>query len=145
MGRRFTSERGAALLETAVVLPLVLLVSVGIFEFGRAYQVFQVCTNAAREGARISVLPGTTDTDVKDRVTAYLKAGQVTQSPNASWVNVDHTKTISIGGATAPATQVTLNYPFNFIMLNPVIQLVAHGSTLGSAFTMSTSALMRNE
>ena len=142
---RRKNQRGTALIETAVTLPLVLLVSVGIFEFGRAYQVFQVCTNAAREGARLSVLPGTTDTDVKNRVAAYLKAGQVTQTPNPSWVTIDHTKTVSIGAGTAPATQVTINYPYTFIVLNPVAKLVSHGTTLGSAFTMSTTALMRNE
>ena len=142
---RLKNERGTALLETAMTLPLVLLVSVGIFEFGRAYQVFQVCTNATREGARIAVLPNTTDDDIKNRVTAYLKSGQVTQSPDPNWVAIDHTKTVSIGTGTAPATQVTLNYPFSFIVLNPVANLVAHGSSLGSAFTMSTSALMRNE
>ncbi|PYR71259.1 MAG: hypothetical protein DMF88_00460 [Acidobacteria bacterium] len=53
-------ERGAALVEMALTLPLMLLVSAGIFEFGRAYQTWQVLTNAAREGARIAVLPGTT-------------------------------------------------------------------------------------
>lgn len=142
---RWTGERGAALVETAVTLPLVLLVCVGIFEFGRAYQVFQVCTNAAREGARLSVLPGTTDTDVKNRVTAYLKAGQVSASPDPNWVTIDHTQTISIGAGTAPATQVTVNYPFTFMVLNPVAKLVTHGTTLGSALTMSTTALMRNE
>jgi Flp pilus assembly protein TadG len=142
---RMKSERGTALLETAMTLPLVLLVSVGIFEFGRAYQVFQVCTNAVREGARVAVLPGSTDTDVKTRVTDYLKAGQVTASPDPGWVAIDHTKTVSIGGGTAPATQVTLNYPYSFIVLNPVAKLVVHTSTLGSSFTMSTTALMRNE
>ena len=132
-------------METALTLPLVLLVTVGIFEFGRAYQVFQVCTNAAREGARLAVLPGTTDTDVKNRVTAYIKAGQVTQSPDPTWVVIDHTKTVSIGGTNAPATQVTINYPFTFIVLNPVVKLVSHTSSVGSAFTMSTTSLMRNE
>ena len=50
---RTNSERGAALLEVALTLPLLLLVAVGIFEFGRAYQTWQVLTNAAREGARL--------------------------------------------------------------------------------------------
>ena len=54
---RWSRERGAALLETAIALPLVLLFSVGIFEFGRAFQTWQVLTNAAREGARVAVLP----------------------------------------------------------------------------------------
>ena len=42
-------ERGSALIEAAVTLPLLLLVSVGIFEFGRVFQTWQVLTNAARE------------------------------------------------------------------------------------------------
>ena len=45
-----------------------LLISVGIFEFGRAYQTWQVLTNAAREGARIAVIDGTTDSDIRARV-----------------------------------------------------------------------------
>jgi hypothetical protein len=47
-------QRGAALLEMAFTLPLLLLISVGIFEFGRAFEVWQVLTNAAREGARVA-------------------------------------------------------------------------------------------
>ena len=57
MLKRFRNQRGAALLETAITLPLVLLVSVAIFEFGRAYQTWQVMTNAAREGARVRCCP----------------------------------------------------------------------------------------
>jgi Flp pilus assembly protein TadG len=55
---RTRSERGAALIEMALTLPLLLLVTMGAVEFGRAYQHWQVLTNAAREGARIAVLPG---------------------------------------------------------------------------------------
>ena len=46
------NERGAALIESGDHLPIVLMIAVGIFEFGRAYQTWQVLTNAAREGAR---------------------------------------------------------------------------------------------
>ncbi len=141
---RLKNERGTALLETAIVLPLVLLVSVSIFEFGRAYQVFQIMTNAAREGARIAVLPGTTDTAIKQRVVDYLTAGQI-PSPSANWVSIDHSQTVTTGAGNAQATAVTVNYPFNFMVLNGVAKLVVGNSTAGSAFTMTTSALMRNE
>jgi Flp pilus assembly protein TadG len=143
---RGNNERGQSLLETAAVLPLVLLVSVGIFEFGRAYHTWQVITNAAREGARVAILPGTTTTDVQTRVHDYLQAGQIdikTWSP--TWV-VQTPTTVSIGLGTAPATQVTVNYPFSFIVLNPVARLVVKNSTVGgAALTMSAIAVMRNE
>jgi len=71
------NERGQALLETAMTLPLLLLVSVSIFEFGRAYQTWQVLTNAAREGARVAVLPNATVSDAQTRVSAYMTSGQL--------------------------------------------------------------------
>jgi Flp pilus assembly protein TadG len=144
MRARLRSNRGTALLETAMTLPLVLLVSVSIFEFGRAYQTWQVLTNASREAARIAVLPGTTDADINARVQAYLAAGQIS-NPQSATVGIDRTKTVSIGLGTAPATQVTVNYPFSFMMLNPVAKLVVPNSALGGAFTMSAQAEMRNE
>ena len=70
---RAGQEKGAALVETAFVLPIMLLVCVGILEFGRAYQTWQVVTNAAREGARVAILPEYPDTSVTTRVRTYLK------------------------------------------------------------------------
>lgn len=143
--RLHRNERGAALLETAVVLPLVLLVSVGIFEFGRAFQTWQVITNAAREGARVAVLPNPAAGAVEARVTAYLTSGQLPNPASAS-INVNRNAAINIGGTNASASVVTVQYPFNFVVLNPVANLVVGGSTLGaSPITMTTSAEMRNE
>src|SRR3989338_10478819 len=78
MTNRFRSERGAAIIETALTLPIVLLVCVGIFEFGRAYQTWQVMTNAAREGARVAVLPNPTAGAADARVRSYLQLGGLT-------------------------------------------------------------------
>jgi Flp pilus assembly protein TadG len=69
------NERGTALLETAITIPIILLITVGIFEFGRAYQTQQVLVNASREGARLAVIEGSTDAAVRTRVNAYLSAG----------------------------------------------------------------------
>jgi Flp pilus assembly protein TadG len=138
-------ERGAALIEAAITLPLVLLVSVSIFEFGRAFQTWQVITNAAREGARVAVLPNPAAGAVEARVTAYLTSGQL-PNPTSAAVTVNRNATLDIGGASASASVVTVQYPFNFVVLNPVARLVVGGSDLGAApITMTTSAEMRNE
>ena len=142
--KRFRSERGAALLETAITLPLVLLVTIGAIEFGRAYQTWQVITNAAREGARIAVLPGVTDDAVNSRVVAYLSSGQLSAADDAT-VTVTRNNPLAIGTGAATASRVVVNYPFTFMMLQPVAQLVVSGSTVGAPLTMSASALMRNE
>ncbi|MHA7143344.1 TadE/TadG family type IV pilus assembly protein [Arthrobacter sp. TmT3-37] len=49
---RLQSERGAVALEMALVLPILLLILVGILEFGRVMNVQISLTHAAREGAR---------------------------------------------------------------------------------------------
>ncbi|HEY6211492.1 MAG TPA: TadE family protein [Vicinamibacterales bacterium] len=141
---RFRTERGTALIETALTLPLVLLLSVSIFEFGRAYQTWQVLTNAAREGARVSILPGATTSNVQARVTSYMQSGQLSNYGTASVV-VNRSATLSYGSGTASASIVTVNYPFQFIVLQPVARLLVPGSSLGAPFTMTASAEMRNE
>ena len=139
MNKRLRNQRGAALLETAITLPIILLVSVSIFEFGRAYQVQQVLTNAAREGARVAVLNGTTDAQVKTVVRNYLTDGGLTPVDPAVVRDVAFNN-----GSTA--SRVTITYPFNFMVLNPVARLVTRTSTLGAGvLTMQTAALMRNE
>ena len=143
--RRARGQKGAALIEVALTLPLLLLVSVGIFEFGRAYQTWQVLTNAAREGARIAVLPNSTDEAVEERVTAYMQSGQLPEYDNAD-IDVTHDTDIDIGGGEmSTASQVTVNYPFSFVVLQPVARLVVPDTSLGSAIIMSASAMMRNE
>lgn len=142
--RRLKSERGVALLETALTLPLLLMVAVSIFEFGKAYQTWQVLTNAAREGARVAVLPNAAAGASAARVQAYLRSGQL--SGWAAATTQQTTVSIEIGGGvSAPASQVTVTYPFAFAVLQPVAQLLVNGSTVGAPLTMTASVVMRNE
>ena len=143
--RRLTgSERGAALLETAITLPIMLFIAVAILEFGHAFQTWQVLTNAAREGARVAVLPGTDDAAVTARIESYLASGRVTRADEAS-VDIERNTLISIGAGTASASRIEVSYPFEFVVLNGVANLLVEGSTVGEAFTMIATATMRNE
>jgi Flp pilus assembly protein TadG len=144
MRRTWRNERGAAIIETAMTLPLLLLVSVGIIEFGRLYQTWQVMTNAAREGARIAVLPTPVAGGVEARVRQYLQMGSVKydSSVGVTVTPVD----VSIGNAQiASGSRVTVTYPFTFMALQPVAQLVAGGPMTGAPITLTASATMRNE
>jgi Flp pilus assembly protein TadG len=140
--RRLRNQRGAALIETAITIPMILLVSVAIFEFGRAYQTWQVLTNAAREGARVSILSDATDDQVTSAVRNYMTSGRLTGAATAAVV-VE--RGVAFGPGTT-ASRITINYPFNFMVLNPVARLVQASSNLGQGtLTMSAVALMRNE
>ena len=70
--RRHEKRRGAALVEAAVTLPILLLLVMGIVEFGRAMMVVQLLTNGAREGARRGTLDGSTNTIVETHVKSIL-------------------------------------------------------------------------
>lgn len=143
--QRARAQRGQALIETALALPLVLLLSVSVFEFGRAFQHWQIVTNAAREGARLAVLPGTSDEAVISRVQAYLEGGRLAEPASAS-VDVVSNAEISIGeDTTVSASTVTVSYPFEFVVLQPVMRLFDRDATTGEPLTMIVSATMRNE
>lgn len=70
-------RKGAAVVEFAVVAPVLFLLIFGMIEFGRMVMVQQVLTNASREGARIAVLDGATTTDVTTAVQNYLAGASV--------------------------------------------------------------------
>lgn len=141
---RWRRDEGAALIEAAFVLPMLLFISIGIIEFGRAFQTWQVVTNAAREGARVAVLPGMSDDAVKTRVKDYMKMGL--DNPASAAIVINRTTTVSLGGATtASASRVQVDYPFTFIVLQPLAQLLVKNSTVGEAMTMRSAAIMRNE
>ncbi len=48
--------RGQSLVEMALVLPILILIVLGLLEFGRAFFIYTVVSNAAREGARFGIV-----------------------------------------------------------------------------------------
>ena len=137
-------ERGAALVEAAITVPLILVLCVGIFEFGRAFQTWQVLTNAAREGARMVVVPYADTTVAETRMRAYMSDARLGRSADAT-VTINSNVPMTVSGIVISASQVTIDYPFQFMVLQPVVRLVAGGSTAGAPLTMRAAVTMRNE
>lgn len=67
-------ERGAALVEFALVVPLLSLFLFGIVQFGMAYDKQQSINSAAREGARAAAIPVTTVSQIEDAVNNSFQA-----------------------------------------------------------------------
>src|SRR2546428_7880518 len=112
-GRRLRNERGTAIIETALTLPLLLFIGVGIVEFGRAYQTSQVLTNAAREGARIAALSNSAAGAVDAKVRQCLQSGGLASDGT---VGVTTAAVASDSVAKAPGSEVTISYPFQFVV-----------------------------
>ena len=97
----------AATVEMAVVMPLLLTVLLGIIEYGWVFSVKAGLASAAREGARVASLPGSTDADIQNRVHDYLY-----QLPPTSY-------TITLTRATVdnPVETVRLTIPYSRVSL----------------------------
>jgi Flp pilus assembly protein TadG len=92
LNRRKYRERGSILVETAVALPVLLLLLGATFGLGRVYGQYQTITHAAREGARFSATP--------DADTGYL--------PSKDQVLAVVNGQLSAGGVDTSKTQVTI-------------------------------------
>lgn len=147
---RWRSERGNALIEFAFVLPLLLVIFAGIVDFGLLLQRYEVVTNSAREGARIAVLPGYTESLVRARVRAYVQEGlNLTDTAldaavpnNDSGVDLAFDE-LTIGANSIDVARVTVSFTHNYIILGPVLSLI--GQSWGSSITLSAVSTMRVE
>lgn len=77
-------RRGAALVEMALVLPIFCMVVFGIVEFGRAFMVGQLVTNAAREAVRQGVTGDYTNAQITADVKAFLLQSAKIQGSDAT-------------------------------------------------------------
>jgi len=138
--RRFRSERGAELVEFAIVFPLLLLVTLGIIDFGLMFQRYEVLTNAAREGARVSVLSGYNAPDVTARVNQYLQATSLSGATVAT--SVGAAQTVAVGPSCIRVIPVTVSYIHQYSFVGGIMSYF--GSTLVSK-TLTATSSMRSE
>ncbi len=133
-------DDGAELIEMAIVLPLLLLLILGMVDFGFLFQRYVVLTNAAVEGARVGSLPGYAASDVAARVQAYAANGGVAGTVNTSTTSV---ALPASGGGTWPGTQVTVTHAYTYQYIAPIAALFS-GRT-GGTVTITSRATMRNQ
>jgi Flp pilus assembly protein TadG len=141
-GRR--GERGAELVEFALVLPILMLVLAGMVDMGFLFKNYEVVTNAAREGARMAALPGWTETDVKQRVSAYLRAGGLNGAAGATTISQVVLVTDAATGRSINGIKVVVTYPHTFMILGPISQLV-QGAAVTNDINLTAVATMRTE
>ncbi len=141
---RFRKRRGAAIVETALVLPIFFVVILGIIEFGRAFMVSQVLQNAAREGCRKAVTGTYTSAQVTTDMKSQLTAAGIdaTKSTVTIVVTVDPSNPAVANNEVANATTkdlvaVTITIPFNKVQLIPAKYL--------GAKTLTAKSSMRHE
>lgn len=123
------------MVEFALVLPILMIVLLGIVDFGRAWNAHQVITDAAREATRRMVVAGppATDESVRAAVTDALRNAGLKATP-----------TITLTGlraGTGTMARVEVAYPYTFTFLGPIMKWTTDRSNI----TLRTSFVMRNE
>ena len=140
--RRRRSDSGAELIELAIVLPILLVVVAGIVDFGFLFQRYEAVTNAAREGARVAILPNFNDTDVQERVKQYLDSTGLDRTASVVPLPTRSTLTLTTG-ATVDVVTVHVFYPARFSYLGPFVQMV--GGSYASSIMLKATSVMRTE
>jgi Flp pilus assembly protein TadG len=155
---RLKGESGQSIIELALTLPLLLIVVLGIFDFGFLFQRYEVVTNAAREGARVGVLPGYGVLDAQARAEQYLTAGGLAGTSTVHNAACDSGATVngkrcthaavadsaSFGSPAKTVQQitVTVSYDHEFTFVGPMMSLFS-GSL--STVRMKAVSTMRRE
>ena len=144
---RWRSERGAEFVEFALAFPLLLLVVMGIMDFGIMFQQYEVLTNAAREGARVAVLPdycpnpATCDANVSARVNAYIGASFLAVGGTVT-VNPVTITPVPVGANCMNTVTVTLSFPHQYLFLGGIMNYFGGSFT---SRTLNASSSMRSE
>ena len=141
--QRWQSERGAELVEFALCFPLLLIVVLGILDFGFLFQRYEVVTNAAREGARVAVLPGYASADVTDRVEQYLTAAGLDATLADVTPMAAAAVEIAPGGPCMTLSGVRVDYPHTYSFVGQFMQYFGGPGLVDK--TLTATARMRYE
>ena len=136
------ARRGQAVVEFALVLPLVLIMVISVFEFARAWNIQQVLTDAAREGARVAVV-GAGNEEPKAALTAKVTT-RINNALSVAGIDPGPAKPYGMAGVGEghdKAATITIALPHRFLFLGPLMEWTLDQSSL----TLRTSITMRNE
>lgn len=123
-------RRGGAIVETALVLPIVLLFLFGIMEYGRYILALQIVTNAAREGCRYAVAhtqpvtvggvtTGNATSDVTNTVTAFLGGQQLTSQAIQVYLSDTQGNNLGAWNNAQPGQFICVQVTGNYTVMLP--------------------------
>ena len=143
--RRLRDTDGASMLEAAIVTPLMLLLTIGIMEFGSVFYVLLALQNGASQATRFAVtgntLPGSSRVDsIK---TAMRQSTPALTIPDSAFAfsHLPAGGSVFVGGTGAPGEveKVTITYTWTFFtpLMRPFFPT--------GRMTLSVDSTMRNE
>jgi Flp pilus assembly protein TadG len=129
-------QRGASVVEFAIILPLIVWLIFGIMEIGFVLYDKTMITQASREGARAGVVfrvPAVADEEIIEVVNDYLGTSLITfGEPQTATVTV-----MRNGSSAGDRLKVTVSYTYT--------ALVFSLASMGKKFNMVAETTMRME
>jgi len=123
------NQKGQALVEFAIILPLLLLLVMGIFQFGMMINSYLTIQNITREGARAAIV-GSMDSEIIHRMK------QISPTLNHNQLSIDITPS---QGIRRSGESLTVKVSYRYPMTVPII------SNLFSEVTLNAKTSMRVE
>lgn len=124
------NQRGQALVEFAIILPLLLLLVMGIMEFGIMLNSYLTVRNVSREGARAGIVGGS-DVEIRNTI--------VSTSPNLEGSNLTvNIMPAEVSRKSGDTLTVQLIYKYELIV--PIIS-----NLLGNEINLKAQTSMRME
>jgi Flp pilus assembly protein TadG len=131
-------SRGAALIEFALVLPFLFVVTFAVVDLSRAYYLKNMLRAAARQGCRVAaVLPNPSAGADYDSV--YVRVTKVLQPTGLTVTTGD----VVVTAPTTSQYKVQVTTQFNWLYLGLFNLFGASGIT--NPQTLTASAVMKNE
>lgn len=128
-------RKAAAIVEFAFVAPLMFMLTLAIFEFGRTFMVLELLTEGARVGCRMAIVEGTTSQQIQDAVTNYLS--QCGINGDTVGVIVNDAPINTVEAANQPAyTEMTVQVTVPVRSISWVPNPFFTRGTLAGQFTM---------
>jgi Flp pilus assembly protein TadG len=129
-----SADHGAAAVEFALLLPLLLLLLFGIIDFGRALNAQITLTQAAREGARLAALGNTT---------AGVDSGTIAAGTGLNLSDSNVSVTSACPSNFAPGSNAIVTVTYSFAFVTPVGAIAGlFGSGFGSPITLTATGVM---
>lgn len=138
--RNGRARRGSAVMDAALVFPVLISLTFGSVEFGHFFFVKHTFQGAAREGARAGITPGATNTDVTNAVgTAMTSAGFSSGQYTVSIRNATDTANVNVATATAgTSVLVKVNATWGTVGIRPL-------GLIGTSKNVVGQTVMRKE
>ena len=159
----FKNQRGAAVVEFALVVPLLLLVLFGIIEFSVLLYDKAMLTNASREGARAGIVyvPGRAATattaeatadvtaikaNIESAVKSYCESNLISFRDGSEVIVATASGDVDSNGKkweSGDSLEVSVTYDFNFMAFSGLVKLF--GGNLNKVFNLKAVTEMRLE